>query len=530
MSQSMPPRRRSRPIAGRRRSTRPLVGVAVLAAAVVGAVPAWAYWTASGSASASVTASQLSAPATVTATATSPTRVTVKVTAAPTSGPTPTGYVVKRDGTTVCANVALNANCLDTGLAQNTAYTYTVGSNLQSWTSAATTSASATTNAVGKPSIPALTAASDSNPDGDGFTNLSPVFTGNAPAGSTVQLVLDSTTLITPTVTVPGTTGTGNWTITPTAAPSSNVTHTVVARATIDGASTDSDSFSFLVDTVRPTLGTPTVTCSVPGSNSYCRGQFTVTVPSISDPAPSSGLGASVSYSGTNITAGTASINAGTAVFTPLRADSTTDTTLSVGVSDGAGNASTSAQALLSRTDRSTPTVSGLALANGQGGNSGRAEAGDQVTIDFSDSTSGFAPGTICQTWANQPTTVINGNSDVTVTIANNAASPNNDTLSVSVTSGCGTGTGAFNLGTIALGGNYVTTGSLVFRGNNTPSTLTWSGSRLTITLGRDTNSGTAASTAASSAVPVLTPSSALTDRAGNPMSANPVNGSSSRL
>lgn len=140
---------------GRRRA----VVVASCAAVVALAGVASASWltsrTANGTAGA--TSVQAVANASVSLTVVSSTEIDVKVVAVPAGGPTPSSYLIKNGTTTVCATVALNATCQNTGLAASTQYTYNVFSNLNNWVSAGSATASSTTQASASTSVSALT-------------------------------------------------------------------------------------------------------------------------------------------------------------------------------------------------------------------------------------------------------------------------------------------------------------------------------------------------------------------------------------
>ena len=138
--------------------------------------------------------------------------------------------------------------------------------------------------------------------------------------------------------------------------------------------------------------------------------------------------------------------------------------------------------------DNTVPTASDILTANGAGGTGGKPEAGDTVKYTFSE---GVDPAAVLAGWDGTSTTV-------TAQIAN---SGNNDTFSVS----------GVNLGTVALGGNFVT-GTRTFAS----STMVMSGMTLTVTLG--TASG-AVNTVSGTSTAAWTPSASVTDYAGNAMS-----------
>jgi Chitobiase/beta-hexosaminidase C-terminal domain len=157
--------------------------------------------------------------------------------------------------------------------------------------------------------------------------------------------------------------------------------------------------------------------------------------------------------------------------------------------------------------DKTSPAPSDVALANS--GTAGQANAGDTLTITFAEV---IDATTFCSTWSNSGTQTINTNNAVVVQIADSGS---NDTLTItSVGSNCG-GSGNFHVGSIALGGDYVSATRTFSGSGSSRSQLQWApGTRtVKITLGAASGSvsiGVAAGT------PTYTPSSSLTDPAGN--------------
>jgi hypothetical protein len=512
---------RTRDGATRRSSRAGLTAGIVAALAVAGAAPAWAFWSLSAGTTATATATSLQPPAAVTASATSLTSVTVTVTAPPAGGPVPASYRVVRGTTTVCAAVPAGTGCADENLTPGTTYDYAVTSRLESWNSATATTASAATGDVPAPSTPALTAASDSGTLGDGLTNVTaPSFTGTTTPGSTVTLTVDGVEAG-PAVTADGS---GLWTITPATPPSPDAAHTIRARTTVNGAtSTDSAAFTLLIDTVRPLTGSATTSCSTAVTNGYCRGITTVTVTGLTDAAPGSGL-AGLDHAVAGGASGTATVTGGTASFAVTGPDGSPAVTFTA--RDAAGNSATAGSVTpAAAIDRTAPGVTSLTLVNG--GTQGRADKGDGVVVGFADAASAINPQSFCSAWGTAATTAsVTANNAVTVTIADDGT---NDTLTVAAGGACGT----FNLGPVALGGDYVATGSVTFAGNGgNASALTWAGTganaagTLTVTLGGITGTSR---TSVAAGTPVLTPSPLITDRAGNP-AAGTFTGATSRF
>ena len=207
-----------------------------------------------------------------------------------------------------------------------------------------------------------------------------------------------------------------------------------------------------------------------------------------------------------------------TAVPVNLSAFSPGTITFSAKATDAAGNTGPAGVATSTK-DVVSPTVTNVQLNNVSGGNLGRIDKGDSLTITFSEDMLGSS---ICSTWPATGTQTPGNGSQVIVTV------DANDILSVTA-GGC-----ALKLGTVFLGADY-TSSALTYSGNvmgngTTPnySSLVWSGNRITITLGSGNSSTNAA--APTTAFPSYSPASGLTDTATNPLATNPVNGAPSRF
>jgi hypothetical protein len=179
---------------------------------------------------------------------------------------------------------------------------------------------------------------------------------------------------------------------------------------------------------------------------------------------------------------------------------------------DAAGNVSLPAS-VQSTKDMVAPRVTAVALLNGQG-TQAIPDAGDKVTITFSEP---LLPSTICGSWTNpsgSPT--LNG----TLTIAWVATDQNSVTFA-SADPACPSAT----YGSIAINGTYTTGANLTFS-----SVLTWNPgtSQLSVTLGSLTGGSPVAKNG--NVMPSYTPAAGLTDPAGNPLPAGPVQGSNSRF
>jgi hypothetical protein len=154
--------------------------------------------------------------------------------------------------------------------------------------------------------------------------------------------------------------------------------------------------------------------------------------------------------------------------------------------------------------DKTAPAPTNVVLANA--GTAGTVAASDTATITYSEV---IDATTFCSTWANGSTQTISGTS-ITIQIADNG---NNDILTITAVgaANCG-GTGNFHLGSIALGGNYVST-TRTF--NSGTGRLQWTPGSNTLQIRLGTASGTVNSGVAVG-TPVYTPSSSLKDIAGN--------------
>jgi hypothetical protein len=149
-----------------------------------------------------------------------------------------------------------------------------------------------------------------------------------------------------------------------------------------------------------------------------------------------------------------------------------------------------------------------VVLANG--GLTGTADAGDTLTITYSEQ---LDAATFCpSTWNNSGTQTLS--SGVTVQIANSAS---NDVLTISAVDAANCGGAAFRLGSVKLGGNYVSS-TVTYSGT---SQITWDPTARTLTVKLGTVSNVlAVSLGIAAGTPVYTPSSSLKDIAGNAMSA----------
>lgn len=177
---------------------------------------------------------------------------------------------------------------------------------------------------------------------------------------------------------------------------------------------------------------------------------------------------------------------------------------------DAAGNISVP-RSVQSTKDVVAPSVAvgGVLLSNGTGAQF-TPDAGDKLVVTFSEP---LLPTSICANWTSSSgSQTVNG----TVQIASGNA------LSFASTDpGCP----AVRFGSVALSSSYSAGGNLTFN-----SSLTWNPatSQLTVTLGSLTGGSPAAKNG--NVMPTYTPSSGLTDGAGNPLPVGPVQGTNSKF
>ena len=147
------------------------------------------------------------------------------------------------------------------------------------------------------------------------------------------------------------------------------------------------------------------------------------------------------------------------------------------------------------------PYVTGVQLLNGAGV-AGQADAGDTITVTFSDV---LDTSTMCSVWSGTGNQSITGDNQLTVSL-NNAGT---DTLTMT-SSLC-----TLNVGTFSLGSNAYTAATRTFGGAGAnKSTLTWNAATKTLTVVLGARSGAVSAPVASSIV-TYTPSTALKNGGG---------------
>lgn len=207
------------------------------------------------------------------------------------------------------------------------------------------------------------------------------------------------------------------------------------------------------------------------------------------------------------LTAGTYAAVAGT-TYSHRSAQGTLPTTaagtypLTLGATDVAGNARTQAGTSVV-VDNTAPAPTGVRTANRTGGIAGRPELGDTMTFTYSEPIDAIS---LVAAWDGDAAT------NVVVRLANGSAfAGTNDAMTVYNA----TNTTLLPLGTIDLGRRDFASAARTFGASGTPSTLTMTGSEVTVTLGTASGATTTASATGSLR---WTPGTGTTDRAGNPI------------
>lgn len=178
-----------------------------------------------------------------------------------------------------------------------------------------------------------------------------------------------------------------------------------------------------------------------------------------------------------------------------------------------------------------TPTLtpSSLALNNG-GANTRKMQQSDTIVVDFSSDVdaSSLCPGKSAASQFSISTTTGQGATSLTVTVVDNFKG-GNDAIVVSEAGACTGDALGFASGTTGTAGGYidlgsqgwVTAGNRQFGGNNTNTSMfAFDGNkRVTITLGSLAGSGTSLTQPQDATVATYHPDSAITSRAGAPIS-----------
>ncbi|KRE91894.1 beta strand repeat-containing protein [Arthrobacter sp. Soil764] len=176
--------------------------------------------------------------------------------------------------------------------------------------------------------------------------------------------------------------------------------------------------------------------------------------------------------------------------------------TFTASATDAAGNTGTATAAATTTKDTAAPTVTGVKLTNGGSTNTSKASAdpGDTVTLTYSEK---LDLTKFCSSWTG---TSLTG----TATISDTGT---NDTLNLAF-SGC-------TLGTVTLGGNYLSGANATFGAQGTASSVIWDSTNnaLVVTFGNAPNGSSGAGTLNSGVAtgqPTYFPPQTVTDAAGN--------------
>lgn len=276
-------------------------------------------------------------------------------------------------------------------------------------------------------------------------------------------------------------------------------------RDTETVASTFTTAASF--DTTPPVVASSVISKTTPYVPGFIRQAGAYYVYANVTDAGGSGI-ASVAASVANVTTGSTAVplvagtySIGGVSYTHRSASLTANAVLSAGAKsytitarDGASNATTPG-AFSVTVDNTAPAASAIATANG-GSIVGRPEQNDTVTFTF---TEPMEPQSILNGWTGTATSVV-------VRITNAAGG---DTLEIANAAN----SALLPFGSVNLGGTGYVGANRTFGASGTASTMTMSGSSVTIVLGTASAAGT---THSGNTTMSWTPSATATDRAGN--------------
>lgn len=270
-------------------------------------------------------------------------------------------------------------------------------------------------------------------------------------------------------------------------------------RAPSASASTIGKTAGGLVGAIKK-AGTYYVYANVGDTGNPASGVSTVTanVSSITSGSTAVALAAG------SFTAGGVSYNRRSASLTAGSSLAAGSFSYSLTLTDVAGNSATQSGFGVT-VDNTAPTGSDVQTTNG-GTVNGLAEAGDKIAFTFSKAVD---PNSILSGWTSGATSV--------VVRLNNGTGSNNDTVTVFNS----TNATQLPLGSINLGRADYTGASITFGATGTASSMTMSGSTVTIVFGTQS---AAASTAAATGTMSWTPSASATDAAGNAVSTTAAN------
>lgn len=489
-----------------------LSAVIIAACAVPGA--ALAAWSGSGTVTGEVQAAVMPAGSAPTV-STSGHNVTVSWSGGTLLGQSVTGYTVRRFSAggvaqTVgsgCSGTLTTLSCIEASVPAGT-WTYTVTPQLYAWLGSESAASSAVTiqapglsitSATTVTSLPSTVAASVT-----GYT-----------AGETVTFKLDSATgsTLASTVSPASIPASGSATASITLpAGTAQGSHTIYAV----GNQGDTTTATLTVN--RPVVSSAAIAKSAGGAAAVIKqgGTYYVYANVTGSGAPPAGLG-SVTADVSAITSGqnAAALSAGSYTvngqsYNYRSAQLTAKSSLAAGtdsftlkLTDSAGTATTTSYSVT--VDNTAPNASAIQTANVSGGTVGKPELGDTVTFTFSEA---IDPDTVLSGWDGSSQSVI-------VAILDGGAS-GDDKLEVLNASTLA----VLPLGIVDLGRKDYVSKNTSFGASGTSSTMALSGSAITVTLGTPTST---AATAAGTGTLAWTPTSSVTDRAGNAMSTTSV-------
>ncbi len=488
---------------------------AVILAAAVMPGAAFASWSGGGVVSGQVQAATMPSGSAPAASA-SGHSVTVSWSAGKLSGQNVTGYTVKRftaggAAQTVgsgCSGTITALSCTESSVPAGT-WTYTVTPLLYSWLGSESAASSALT--IQAPGLSITSATSVTSLP----STMTASLTGYA-AGETVSFKLDSAT---------GTTLTG--TLSPASIPAAgSATASITLPAgtaqgshTIYAVGNQGDTANATLTVNRPVVSSAAITKSAGGVSGAIKqgGTYYVYANVTGSGTPPAGLG-TVTADVSAVTAGqsAAALTSGSYTvdgqsYNYRSAQLTAKSSLSAGtdaftvkLTDSAGTATTTSYSVT--VDNTAPRASNVQTANGSGGTAGKPEQGDTVTFTFSEA---IDPDSVLSSW--------DGSSQSVIVAILDGGTSNDDQLVVLNASTLA----ELPLGSIDLGRKDYVSRTTAFGAPGTASTMVLSASTVTVTLG--TPSATAG-TATGTGTLTWTPSSGVTDRAGNAMSTTAVN------
>ena len=431
-------------------------------------------------------------------------------------GQSVTGYTVKRYNAagvaqTVgagCSGTLTTLSCTESSVPAG-AWTYTVTPSLDSWLGAESPRSAAVTvlapglnitSATTVTSLPATVTASLT-----GYT-----------AGQTVSFKLDSAT---------GTTLSS--TLSPTSIPAAGAaTATITLPAgtaqgshTIYAVGSQAETASATLTVNRPTVATAVIDKSTGGLASAIKqgGTYYVYANVTGSGTPPAGLASltadvstiSTSQSAAALSSGTYTVdgqsyNYRSALLTAKSTLSAGTDSFTVKLTDSAGTATSTSYSVT--VDNTAPRTSNIQTTNVAGGTAGKPEAGDTVIFTY---TNAVDPTTVLSGWDGSAQSVV-----VDIIDGGTSGDDKLEVLNASTLA-------QLPLGSVDLGRKDYVTKTTTFGASGTAASMVMSGSVITVTLG--TPSATAG-TAASTGTMVWTPSTTVTDAAGNAVSANTVN------